>query len=154
MMTPLLHHTVVNYSATAYLPNFTASDTTVGATSVTKVVPSLVYPMFVGCICQVRAIVGTSSNPYMTLTICNSYTTTVRRQSKTSIQSTNIDKKLLETEFSVAICRPTGDKWQSQTLFLSIFGQCPSIVKSVFDCRLSGVNTCRLKYSNSWDCVE
>ena len=31
--------------------------------------------------------------------------------------STNVDKKLLETEFSIASCRPTGDKWQSKTLF-------------------------------------
>ena len=51
----------------------------------------------------------------------------------------NVDKKSLEIEFSIAICRPTGDKWQSKTLFLSIFCQRPSIVKSVFDCRLPGV---------------
>ena len=42
-----------------------------------------------------------------------------------SIQSTNVDQnvdqKSLETEFSIVICRPTGDKWQSKTLFLSIF---------------------------------
>ena len=120
MITPLVHHTIVIYFATAYLLHFTTSDTTVGAASVTKVVPSLVYSMFVGCICQVRAIVGTSSNPYMTLTICNSNTTSDRRQSKTSIQSTNVDQKSLETEFSIAICCPTGDNWQSQTLFLSI----------------------------------
>ena len=30
-----------------------------------------------------------------------------RRQSKTLILSTDIDKKSLETEFSIAICRPT-----------------------------------------------
>ena len=46
-----------------------------------------------------------------------------RRQWKTSILSTNIDKKLLETEFLIAICRPNGDKWQSKTLFLEIFDQ-------------------------------
>ena len=34
--------------------------------------------------------------------------------------------------FSIAICRSTGDKWQSKTLFLSI-------VDNVFDCRLPGV---------------
>ena len=43
------------------------------------------------------------------------------------------------TEFSIAICRPTGDEWQSKTLFLSIFDPRSSIVKSVSDCRLSSV---------------
>ena len=52
----------------------------------------------------------------------------------------NVDQKSLETEFSIAICRPTGDKWQSKTLLLAIFDQCSSIVKSVFDCRLPGVS--------------
>ena len=49
------------------------------------------------------------------------------------ILSTNIDKKLLETEFSIAICRPTGNKikCQSKTLFLTIFDQPSCIVKSV-----------------------
>ena len=32
--------------------------------------------------------------------------------------ATNGDQKSLETEFSIAICRQTGDKWQSKTLFL------------------------------------
>ena len=58
-----------------------------------------------------------------------------RRQSKTSIPSTNEDKKSLETEFSIAIC----DKWQSKTLFLAIFDPLLSIVKSVFDSRIFGV---------------
>ena len=58
-----------------------------------------------------------------------------------SILSTNIDKKLLKkTEFLLAICRPTGDKWQTKTLFLAIFDPRSSIVKSFFDCRLSSVN--------------
>ena len=35
--------------------------------------------------------------------------------------------------------RPTGDKWQSKTLFLAIFDPRSSIIKSVFDCSLSGV---------------
>ena len=43
-----------------------------------------------------------------------------RRQSKIVIQSRNVDKKAIETEFLIAICRPTGDKWQSKTLFLTI----------------------------------
>ena len=51
----------------------------------------------------------------------------------------NVDKKSLEIEFSIAICRPPGDKRQWKTLFLSIFDPCPSIFKSVFDCRLPGV---------------
>ena len=50
--------------------------------------------------------------------------------------STNVDQKSLETEFSIAICRPTGDKWQSKTLFLANFDPRSSIAKSVFDCRL------------------
>ena len=32
--------------------------------------------------------------------------------------------------FSIAICRPTGDKWKSKTLFLTIFGPRPSIVRA------------------------
>ena len=64
--------------------------------------------------------------------------TSDRRQSKTLILSTNEDQNLLETEFLIAICRQTGDKWQSKTLFLSIFDQRSSIVQGVFDCRLSG----------------
>ena len=59
-----------------------------------------------------------------------------RVQSKTLILSTNVDKKLLETEFLIAICRPTGDKWQSKTMFLAISDPRLSIVKSAFDCRL------------------
>ena len=65
--------------------------------------------------------------------------TPCRRQSKTLILSTNIDQKSLETEFLITICRPTGDKWQSKTLFLAIFDPRLSIVKSIFDCRLPGV---------------
>ena len=44
----------------------------------------------------------------------------VGRQSKMLILSTNVDQKSLETEFLIAICRPTGDKWQSKTPFLAI----------------------------------
>ena len=40
---------------------------------------------------------------------------------KCSLQSTNADQKSLETVFSIAICRPSGDKWQSKTLFILIF---------------------------------
>ena len=45
----------------------------------------------------------------------------------------------LETQFLIAICHLTVDKWQSKTLFLAIFGLRSSIVKVVFDCHLSGV---------------
>ena len=59
-------------------------------------------------------------------------------QSKTLIIPTNVDQKSLESEFPIAICRPTGDKLQSKTLFLLTFDPHLSIVKSVFDWRLSG----------------
>ena len=55
---------------------------------------------------------------------------------------TNVGQKLLETEFSLAICLQSGnsgDKLQSKSLFLVIFDQRLSIVKIVFDCRLSCV---------------
>ena len=61
------------------------------------------------------------------------------RQSLTLILSTNIHWKSLETEYSIAICCPTDDTLQSKTLFLAIFDVRSSIVKSVFDCRLSGM---------------
>ena len=40
-----------------------------------------------------------------------SCTTPDRRQSKSLILSANVDKKSLE-QFSIGICRPTGDKWK------------------------------------------
>ena len=58
---------------------------------------------------------------------------------KTLTLSTNVDEKSLETEFSIAICRPTGDKWQSKTLFQTISDPRSSLVKNVFDCHLSDV---------------
>ena len=69
----------------------------------------------------------------------NTLYTPGRQQSKTLILSMNVDKKSLETEFLIAICRLTGDKWQSKTLFLMIFDPCP-LIKSVFDCSLPGVS--------------
>ena len=39
-----------------------------------------------------------------------------------------MDQILLETVFSIAICRHSGDKWQSKTLFLTIFDLRSSIV--------------------------
>ena len=59
--------------------------------------------------------------------------TSDRWRSKTLILPTNVDQKSLETGFSIAICRPTGDKCQSKPLFLAIFDPRSSIVKSVFD---------------------
>ena len=61
--------------------------------------------------------------------------TRCRLQSKKSILSTNVDKKLLETDFLIAICRPFGNK----KTVPSDFDPRLSIVKSIFDCRLSGV---------------
>ena len=54
------------------------------------------------------------------------------------ILSRVVDQKSIEAAFSIVICRHTGDKWQSKTLFLSIFDPRPSIVDNVFDCRLPG----------------
>ena len=74
-----------------------------------------------------------------------------RRQSKTPILSRNVDNKSIETVLSIAICRYTGDKWQSKTLLphwrqmaientVSIgFFSHSSIVDSAFDCCLPGV---------------
>ena len=44
-----------------------------------------------------------------------------RWQSKTPILLRNVDQKSIETVFLIAICRHTGDKWQSKTLFVLIF---------------------------------
>ena len=46
---------------------------------------------------------------------------TGRRQSKTLIPSTKADQVSLETLISITICRRSGDKWQSKTMFLTIF---------------------------------
>ena len=46
--------------------------------------------------------------------------------------------KSLETYFLIAICRPTGNKTQLKRLFLSIYDPRSLIVKTVFDCQLSG----------------
>ena len=57
------------------------------------------------------------------------------------ILSRKVDQKSIETVFLIAICCPTGDTWQSKTLFLSIFDPHLSIVDNIFDCRLSGVKS-------------
>ena len=59
------------------------------------------------------------------------------RQSKMSNISMNVDSGSLETELSPAVCRPTGNKWQSKTQFPAICDPRSSIVESIFDCRLS-----------------
>ena len=51
----------------------------------------------------------------------------------------NVDQKLIGTVFLIAICHHTGDKWQSKTLFLSIFDPRSWIVDSFLDCCLPGV---------------
>ena len=51
--------------------------------------------------------------------------------------------KYLKPEFSIANRGPNGDKWQSKTLFLSVFDPRLSIVKSVFDCHLFSVSLVR-----------
>ena len=49
-----------------------------------------------------------------------------------------MDKKSLETVFLIAICRQSGNKYQSKTLFLMTFYLHLSIVLN-FDFRLPGV---------------
>ena len=43
-------------------------------------------------------------------------------------QSAKADQKSIETVFTIAICRQCGDKWQSKTLYLTIFDLHSSIV--------------------------
>ena len=56
------------------------------------------------------------------------YITLGRRQSKTLLTIDEADQKSIETVFSIVICRRSGDKWKSRTLFLAIFDLCSSIV--------------------------
>ena len=51
-----------------------------------------------------------------------------RGQSNTLSTMTNTGQKSTETVFFIAICCQCGDKWQSKTLFLTIFDICSSIV--------------------------
>ena len=71
--------------------------------------------------------------------LCAWFSTADRWQLKTLIQSMKVDKVSLETELSIAICHLTSDKWQSKSLFLVSFDLCLSIVKNIFNCRLSSV---------------
>ena len=61
------------------------------------------------------------TDPSFSLIKTINYITPDRRQSKTLILSMNVDQKPLETEFLIAICRQSGDKWQSKTMFLALF---------------------------------
>ena len=58
---------------------------------------------------------------FLTVSFTGGCTTLGRWQSKMSILLTDVDQKSIETEFLIAICRLTGDKWQSKTLFLAVF---------------------------------
>ena len=59
--------------------------------------------------------------------IC-SFITPERRQSITLLTLTNTDQKSLETMILIAICRQSGEKWQSKTMLLPTFGLRSSIV--------------------------
>ena len=58
---------------------------------------------------------------------------------KRSEQSMDADQKSIETAFSIVICRQSGDKWRSKTLFLTFFLSTFIDSIDVFDCRLPGV---------------
>ena len=62
-----------------------------------------------------------------------------RRQSKPSKPATNGAKKIIRNRVFDCHLTLMGDKWQLKTLFLAIFDQRLSIVKSVFNFRLPGV---------------
>ena len=64
-----------------------------------------------------------------------------RWQSKRLLLSMNVGQNSKKHEFLIAICRLTGGIWQLKTLFLVIFDQPSSIVKSVLNCCLSRVRT-------------
>ena len=66
------------------------------------------------------------------------------------VLSTEVD----ETEFSIAIYCLTGDKWQSKKTFLAMFDPRSFNVKSIFDCRLSGVVLIRIVLQWSQSCVN
>ena len=58
----------------------------------------------------------------------SAYSHRIEGNGKRCQQSTNADQQLIETVFSIVICRQWGDKWQSKTLFLLIFNLGSSIV--------------------------
>ena len=70
------------------------------------------------------------------------------------IISTSIGQKLVQTVFLIAISRPTGNKWQSKTLFLMIFDSPSGIVKRVLDCRLPSVIKGSQDYRDRTSCFD
>ena len=70
-----------------------------------------------------------------------------RWQLKTLIISTNIDLRLLETDFFDCRLSPDWRQTASKTLFLAICDPHSSIIQSVFDCHLSDmIKECVLWY--------
>ena len=61
------------------------------------------------------------TNSQSSLNYLKHYLTPDSRQSKTLLTIEERRLKSLETEFLIAICRTTGDKWQSKTPVLTIF---------------------------------
>ena len=55
-------------------------------------------------------------------------TTSGRRQPETLVFT--MEMVSLETKFSIAICRPPGDKWQLKTLFLATFDLCLRLLRA------------------------
>ena len=62
---------------------------------------------------------------------CTPDTHRVGSNRKRHQQSTNAAQKSIKTVFSIAICRQYGEKWQSKTLFLTIFDLRSSIVLAI-----------------------
>ena len=59
---------------------------------------------------------------------------------KTLKLSENIDKKTLETVFLIAVCRQSGDKWQSKLVYSDFLSKSVNSI-NIFDCRLSSVDS-------------
>ena len=73
----------------------------------------------------------------MEQTCKNAFITPDRQQSETLINTIDERRsKIVRNRVFVAICRLTGDKWQSKTLFLAILILVRQLL-SVFDCSLS-----------------
>ena len=66
--------------------------------------------MYIMCYYVINRTVYTFINKLDLTATLESYITLDRRQSKTLILSMNLDKISLESEFSIAISHPTGDK--------------------------------------------
>ena len=66
--------------------------------------------------------------------------TSCRRQSKTLFTIDERSSKPLEAVFSIAICRQSGDKWQSKTMFLT----------TIFDLRSAIVLTFSIAAYSVW----